>query len=92
MAQNTPPVYRGFQGSCIYSDQTGLFYGHVINVRESLIPFRFSRASEFKRALQVAVDAYLMDCRLAGLKPEKPVPPGILKRRGTARRHRSQSA
>jgi predicted HicB family RNase H-like nuclease len=74
MTRTGPPVYRGYEGSCIQGGRSGVFYGHVINVRESMIPFRFCRIADFKRALQAAVDSYLTDCRLAGLKPEKPLP------------------
>jgi hypothetical protein len=75
VARTGPPVYRGYEGSSIYERRTGVYYAHVINLRESMIPFRFQRVGDFGRALRIAVDAYLADRRLAGIKPEKPVPP-----------------
>jgi predicted HicB family RNase H-like nuclease len=74
MTRNSAAIYRGYEGSCIYGDGTRIFYGHVINVRESMIAFRFRRIGDFGRALRIAVDAYCANCRLVGLKPEKPAP------------------
>lgn len=85
MARVRPPIYRGFEASCIHSNRTRVFYAHVINVRSVLIPFRFRKAGDVDRALRAAVDAYLADCRFSGRKPEKPVPAGA-KERATQRR------
>ena len=75
MPRTGPPSHRGYVGSCIMSSETGVFFGHVTNVREVLIPFRFVNLRDFKPALRAAVDAYLRDCRFAELPPEKPVRP-----------------
>ena len=85
MARARPPVYRGFEASCIHSNRTGVFYAHVINVRSVLIPFRFRNVGQFNVALRAAVNAYLADCRFAGRQPEKPVPPSA-RERATSRR------
>ena len=80
MTRTSPRVYRGFQGSFIYGDRTGIFYAQMINLRKAMIPFRFRRIADFTRPLRGAVDAYLADCRLAGLRPEKPVRPTAAER------------
>lgn len=75
MARARPNIYRGFEAACIRSGRTGVFYAHVTNVRGVMIPFRFRQIGQFNAALRAAVDAYLSDCRFAGRKPQKPMPP-----------------
>jgi predicted HicB family RNase H-like nuclease len=85
MSRKSATIYRGYEGSCIYGDSTGIYYGHVINVRESTIAFRFRRTGDLGRALRMAVDAYRANCRLVGLKPEKPASLTKTRTAGSAR-------
>lgn len=74
MKRAKPPGHRGYEGSCIFGARTGVYFGHVINVRNAMIQYRFIRRADHAKAVKSAVEAYLADCRLAGLTPEKPVP------------------
>lgn len=75
MRRAKAPGHRGYEGSCILGVRTGVYFGHVINVRNAMIQYRFVRQADHARALRNGVEAYLADCRLAGIAPEKPVPP-----------------
>lgn len=77
MSGPKPPSHAGYVGACVYEPRVGVFFGHVVNVRRTMIPFRFRQVSAFAEALRIAVDHYLAACRLAGVTPERPVrPPG----------------
>ena len=74
MRRGGPPVHKGYQGSCIQGERGEVWFGHVTNVRKAMISFRFPDMADYARALRIAVEHYLADCRLAGISPEKPIP------------------
>lgn len=65
--------YRGYTGSVEYSDEDGLYFGKVLEVR-SLISYEGEMISELIADFHDAIDGYLEFCAEEGEEPERPQP------------------
>jgi predicted HicB family RNase H-like nuclease len=63
--------YKGYEAIIEYDEDSDLFYGEVINLRD-VITFQGASAQELKQALADSVDDYLAFCAERGEEPEKP--------------------
>ncbi|MFW5657521.1 MAG: type II toxin-antitoxin system HicB family antitoxin [Bacteroidota bacterium] len=63
--------YKGYTGSIEYSKEDELLYGKILGIK-GLISYEGRTGQELERDFKEAVDTYLIDCKKAGLKPEKP--------------------
>lgn len=67
----TPMKYQGYAARIEYSDDDGLFIGHVAGIRD-VIGFHGESVSELREAFEEAVDDYLATCEKLGREPQRP--------------------
>ncbi|MCG8908956.1 type II toxin-antitoxin system HicB family antitoxin [Pseudomonas sp. DP-17] len=67
----TPMKYQGYAARIEYSDDDGLFIGHVAGIRD-VIGFHGESVSELREAFEEAVDDYLATCAKLGREPKRP--------------------
>ena len=63
--------YKDYTGTVEWSDEDGLFYGHVIGIK-GLISYEGRNIRELKTDFMDGIDMYLDRCGRANLQPEKP--------------------
>jgi len=64
--------YKGYKGAGKLEEDTGVFYGEVLNTRD-VLTFQGTSAEEFKKAFRDSVDDYLAFCEERGEKPDEPL-------------------
>jgi len=64
-------TYKGYTGSIEYSKEDGQLYGKVLGIR-GLISFEGDTGKKLEVDFMDAIDAYLTDCKLNSVAPEKP--------------------
>lgn len=64
--------YQGYAARIEYSDDDGLFIGHIAGIRD-VIGFHGESVSEWRGAFEEAVDDYLATCEKLGREPQRPV-------------------
>ena len=62
---------KGFFGEVSFDSDAKVFYGRVINTRDT-ISFQSDNAKQLEKEFQVSVDTYLDFCKDLGETPEKP--------------------
>lgn len=67
----TPMKYQGYAARIEYSDDDGLFIGHVAGIRD-VIGFHGESVGELREAFEEAVDDYLATCRKLDREPQRP--------------------
>ncbi|MCE4072824.1 MULTISPECIES: type II toxin-antitoxin system HicB family antitoxin [Pseudomonas] len=67
----TPMKYQGYAARIEYSDDDGLFIGHVAGIRD-VIGFHGESVSELRVAFEEAIDDYLATCEKLGREPQRP--------------------
>ncbi|QJP11557.1 type II toxin-antitoxin system HicB family antitoxin [Pseudomonas multiresinivorans] len=67
----TPMKYQGYAARIEYSDDDGLFIGHVAGIRD-VIGFHGESVSELREAFEEAIDDYLATCEKLGREPQRP--------------------
>jgi predicted HicB family RNase H-like nuclease len=63
--------YQGYAARIEYSDDDGLFIGHVAGIRD-VIGFHGESVGELRVAFEEAVDDYLATCEKLGREPQRP--------------------
>lgn len=63
--------YKGYAARIDYSDEDGLFVGHLAGIRD-IVGFHGESVSELRAAFEEAVDDYLDTCTKLGKEPQKP--------------------
>lgn len=63
--------YKDYEATVKFDDETEVFYGEVINMRD-VITFQGSSVEELKKAFEDSVEDYLEFCRERGEEPDKP--------------------
>jgi predicted HicB family RNase H-like nuclease len=64
-------TYKGYLGEITFDKDAKLFYGRVINTRDT-ITFQSDDAKQLEQEFQTSVDTYLDFCHELGESPEKP--------------------
>jgi predicted HicB family RNase H-like nuclease len=64
-------TYKGYLGEVSFDNEAKIFYGHVINTKDT-ITFQSEHAKSLEKEFQVSVDTYLDFCQELGESPEKP--------------------
>lgn len=62
--------YKGYSGTIEYSHEDGLFYGRVQGI-PSLISYEGKTGPALELDFKESIDAYLAECQLKGVEPEK---------------------
>jgi predicted HicB family RNase H-like nuclease len=55
-----------------FDDESGIFFGKVVNMSKDGITFQGSSAGELREEFRTSVDDYLSWCAETGTSPEKP--------------------
>lgn len=63
--------YKGYAARIEYSDEDGLFIGHIAGIRD-VVGFHGESVKELRMAFAEAVDDYLETCAKLGRPPQKP--------------------
>lgn len=64
-------TYKGYAARIEYSDEDGLFVGHIAGIRD-VIGFHGDSVQELRDAFEEAVDDYLNTCATLNRAPQKP--------------------
>jgi predicted HicB family RNase H-like nuclease len=78
-AQNSVMKYRGYIARLAYDANDNLFVGEVVGLTEP-IEFHGASVDELRGDFEFAIDHYLRECELEGIKPERPASGKILLR------------
>ncbi|WP_460117296.1 type II toxin-antitoxin system HicB family antitoxin [Pseudomonas sp. S2_C03] len=63
--------YNGYAARIEYSDEDGLFVGHIAGISD-VVGFHGESVSELRAAFEEAVADYLQTCAQLGREPQKP--------------------
>src|ERR1035438_5133253 len=63
--------YKGYRGAVEFDEESGVFVGRVIGLRD-VVTFQGESVSELTKAFRDSVDDYLEFCSSRGESPEKP--------------------
>lgn len=63
--------YQGYAARIEYSDEDGLFVGHIAGIRD-VVGFHGESVQELRSAFEEAVDDYLDTCEKLNRAPQKP--------------------
>ena len=63
--------YKGFIAKTEYDEDAEVFFGHVINTKDT-ITFQSDNAHKLKKEFHLSVDEYVSWCKERGEAPEKP--------------------
>jgi len=63
--------YQGYAARIDYSDEDGLFVGHIAGIKD-VVGFHGESVSELRAAFEEAVNDYLETCAKLGRAPQKP--------------------
>jgi len=63
--------YKGYAARIEYSDEDGLFVGHIAGIRD-VVGFHGETVSELRQAFEEAVEDYLDTCAKLNREPQKP--------------------
>ena len=63
--------YKGYIGQVEFDDESGIFYGEVLNLRD-VITFQGESVEELRQAMRESVEDYLSFCAERGEEPERP--------------------
>ncbi|MCP4654535.1 MAG: type II toxin-antitoxin system HicB family antitoxin [bacterium] len=63
--------YDDYIAKIDYEEESGLFHGRVINIRD-VVNFYGSSADELRTEFQNSMDAYLEVCKEEGIEPDRP--------------------
>ena len=80
-------TYRGYTAQITYDDDTSLFTGEVIDLRD-IIVFTGESVDDLRKGMSEAVDGYIAWCAEEGQEPEKPFS-GNIRLRLSADLHRA---
>ena len=63
--------YKGYAGHVEFDDETGIFHGEVLDLRD-VITFQGKSVQEIERAFRESIDDYLELCKERREEPDKP--------------------
>ena len=63
--------FKGYDAKIEFDDESGVFDGHVINIRDT-IHFQGTDADSLRKAFHDSIDDYLEWCENDGREPAKP--------------------
>jgi predicted HicB family RNase H-like nuclease len=63
--------YKGYAGHVEFDDETGIFHGEVLDLRD-VITFQGKSVEEIERAFRESIDDYLAFCEERHEEPDKP--------------------
>ena len=63
--------YKGYAGHVEFDDETGIFHGEVLDLRD-VITFQGKSVKEIERAFRESIDDYLELCKERREEPDKP--------------------
>jgi len=63
--------YKGYTGSVEFDDESGIFHGEVLDLRD-VVTFQGKSVEELKKAFRGSIDDYLKFCKERNEKADKP--------------------
>lgn len=63
--------YKGYEATIAFDEETGIFHGEIVNLRD-VITFQGTSAAELRHAFAASAEDYLTFCAERGEKPEMP--------------------
>jgi predicted HicB family RNase H-like nuclease len=63
--------YKGYTGHVEFDDESGIFHGEVLDLRD-VITFQGRSVEEIEQAFRDSIDDYLDFCQARGEEPDKP--------------------
>ena len=63
--------YKGYTGHVEFDDESGIFHGEVLDLRD-VVTFQGKSVEEIEKAFRDSVDDYLEFCEERGEEPDKP--------------------
>ena len=63
--------YKGYAGHVEFDDETGIFHGEVVDLRD-VITFQGKSVEEIERAFRESIDDYLEFCKERREEPDNP--------------------
>lgn len=63
--------YKGYTGTIEYDIEEKILFGKVIGIK-GLLSFEGLTGEELEKDFIAVIDTYLHDCKVQGMKPEKP--------------------
>jgi len=67
-----PMTYKGYAARIEYSDEDGLFIGHIAGIRD-IVGFHGESVAALREVFKEAVDDYLDTCERINKAPQKPM-------------------
>jgi len=64
--------YKGYSANVLFDDETDLFHGEVLGIRD-VVTFQGRSVKDLRKAFAESVDDYIEFCRDRGESPDKPV-------------------
>jgi predicted HicB family RNase H-like nuclease len=64
--------YNGYVGLVEFDDESGVFFGRVVNLSKDGITFQGTTVDELRGAFKESIEDYLAWCRERAEAPEKP--------------------
>lgn len=64
-------TYKGYIGHVRFDDETGLFYGEVLDIRD-VVTFQSTSLEDLAKAFHDSIDDYLDYCKERGEQPDQP--------------------
>ena len=71
--------HKGYTARVEYDERDNILVGRLLGIR-SIISFHAETVSDLRLELEKAVEDYLADCKMEGVKPEKPASGKLLLR------------
>ena len=63
--------HKGYTARIEFDERDNIFVGRVLGLR-SIISFHGETVSDLRHEFEVAIEDFLNDCKVQGVKPEKP--------------------
>jgi len=64
-------TYKGYAGCVEFDDESGIFHGEVLDLRD-VVTFQGKSVREIEKAFRDSIDEYLAFCEERGEEPDKP--------------------
>ena len=72
-------THKGYTARIEYDERDDIFVGRILGIR-SIISFHGNTVAQLHREFKAAVEDYVLECKQAGIEPEKPASGKILLR------------
>ena len=71
--------HKGYTARIEFDERDNIFIGRVLCLR-TIIGFHGETVVELRSAFEIAIEQFLRDCKVQGVRPEKPAPGNLMLR------------